>query len=118
MTRPNRFENSQKNIVYFTKITLQQKLKSDYGDGLYKLKIKSRIVLPAVIMMLCFSISLCNNSFGGIVPAYGQQENINGSSPSPSFQSKVAMINQIPSQKATVGDIKIAYKQLGKSNAR
>jgi pimeloyl-ACP methyl ester carboxylesterase len=40
------------------------------------------------------------------------------SSPSPSFQSKVAMINKIPSQKVTVGDIDIAYKQLGKSNAK
>ncbi|MGB7954912.1 MAG: alpha/beta hydrolase [Candidatus Nitrosopolaris sp.] len=63
-------------------------------------------------------MSLCNNGFGAFVPAYGQQENINGSSPSPSFQSKVAMINKIPSQKVTVGDINIAYKQLGKSNAK
>ena len=37
---------------------------------------------------------------------------------SPSFQSKVAMINKIPFQKVTVGDINIAYKQLGKSNAK
>jgi len=41
------------------------------------------------------------------------------SSPSSPFQSKVAMINKIPSQKVTVGDIDIAYKQLGsKSNAK
>jgi hypothetical protein len=40
------------------------------------------------------------------------------SSPSSPFQSKVAMINKIPSQKVTVGDINIAYKQLGKSNAK
>jgi pimeloyl-ACP methyl ester carboxylesterase len=40
------------------------------------------------------------------------------SSPSSPFQSKVDMINKIPSQKVTVGDIDIAYKQLGKSNAK
>ena len=41
------------------------------------------------------------------------------SSPSSPFQSKVAMINKIPSQKVTVGDIDMAYKQLGsKSNAK
>jgi hypothetical protein len=34
------------------------------------------------------------------------------------FQSKVAMINKIPTQKVRVGDIDIAYKQLGKSNAK
>ena len=39
-------------------------------------------------------------------------------SPSSPFHSKVAMINKIPSQKVTVGDIDIAYKQLGKSNAK
>jgi hypothetical protein len=71
-----------------------------------------------MMMMLCFIESFCNNGFGTFVPAYGQQENINGSSLSPSFQSRVAMINQIPSQKVTVGDINIAYKQLGKSNAK
>ncbi|MGB6671873.1 MAG: alpha/beta hydrolase [Candidatus Nitrosopolaris sp.] len=66
-------------------------------------------------------MSLRNNGFGVFVPAYGQQENINGSSPSSSsfsFQSKVAMINKISSQKVTVGDINITYKQLGKSNAK
>jgi pimeloyl-ACP methyl ester carboxylesterase len=39
-------------------------------------------------------------------------------SPSSPFQSKAAMINKIPSQKVTVGDINIAYKQLGKSNTK
>ena len=38
--------------------------------------------------------------------------------PASSFQSKVSMINKIPFQKVTVGDINIAYKQLGKSNAK
>jgi pimeloyl-ACP methyl ester carboxylesterase len=38
--------------------------------------------------------------------------------PAPSFQSKVALINKIPLQKVTVGDINIAYKQLGKSNTK
>ena len=39
-------------------------------------------------------------------------------SPSSTFQSKVARINKTPFQKVTVGDIDIAYKQLGNSNAK
>jgi pimeloyl-ACP methyl ester carboxylesterase len=52
--------------------------------------------------------------------AYSQGQNISSSSSPPpsSFQSKVAMIDKIPSQRVTVGDINIAYKQLGKSNSR
>ena len=40
------------------------------------------------------------------------------SSSSSPFQSKIAMINKIPSGKVRVGDIDIAYKHLGKSNAK
>jgi len=50
------------------------------------------------------------NGFSSLVPAYGQGQNISNTS---SFQSKVSIIDKMPSQKATVGDIEIAYKQLG-----
>jgi pimeloyl-ACP methyl ester carboxylesterase len=76
------------------------------------------MVLPA-IMLTCIIIQVNNNGFCSFVPAYSQGQNINStSSPSSSFQSKAAMIDNIPSQKVTVGDINIAYKQLGKSNAK
>jgi alpha-beta hydrolase superfamily lysophospholipase len=70
-------------------------------------------------MLTCIIIQVNNNGFCSFVPAYSQGQNINStSSPSSSFQSKAAMIDNIPSQKVTVGDINIAYKQLGKSNAK
>jgi pimeloyl-ACP methyl ester carboxylesterase len=74
------------------------------------------MVLAAVILSGIILVN--NNGFSSLVPAYSQGQNINSlSSPSSSFQSKAAMIDNIPSQKVTVGDINIAYKQLGKSNA-
>jgi pimeloyl-ACP methyl ester carboxylesterase len=90
---------------------------------------KSRMVLTAIMMVLCFIILLCSNAFSSFVSVYSQGQSINSSSspsfspssqssPSSSFQSKVAMINKIPSQKVTVGDIDIAYKQLGKSDGK
>jgi pimeloyl-ACP methyl ester carboxylesterase len=57
--------------------------------------------------------------------AYSQEQNINNTFPQfsvpssySSFQSKAAMIYNTPTQKVTVGDIDIAYKQLGKNNAK
>jgi pimeloyl-ACP methyl ester carboxylesterase len=74
------------------------------------------MVLAAIILSGIILVN--NNGFSSLVPAYSQGQNINSlSSPSSSFQSKAAMIDNIPSQKVTVGDINIAYKQLGKSNA-
>ena len=77
------------------------------------------MVLPA-IMLSCI-ILVNNNGFSSFVPAYSQGQNINNtssSSHSSSFQSQAAIIDNMPSQKVTVGDINIAYKQLGKSNAK
>jgi pimeloyl-ACP methyl ester carboxylesterase len=75
------------------------------------------MVLAAIILSGIILVN--NNGFSSLVPAYSQGQNINSlSSPSSSFQSKAAMIDNIPSQKVTVGDINIAYKQLGKSNAK
>jgi pimeloyl-ACP methyl ester carboxylesterase len=82
------------------------------------LKIKSQTVLAAIILSCIILVN--NNGFSSLVPAYSQGQNINSlsSPPSSSFQSKATMIDKIPSQKVTVGDINIAYKQLGKSNAK
>lgn len=40
----------------------------------------------------------------------------NLSSPSPSLQDKVSIIDNLPTQKVKVGDIDIAYKEIGKGN--
>jgi hypothetical protein len=76
------------------------------------LKIKSHIGLSALI--LCFIMLFSYNGFSSLVPAYGQGQNISITS----FQSKVSIIDNMPSQKVTVGDIEIAYKQLGESGAK
>lgn len=39
------------------------------------------------------------------------------SSPSPSFQDKVSMIDNLPTEKVNVGDIDIAYKEIGNGNS-
>jgi pimeloyl-ACP methyl ester carboxylesterase len=77
------------------------------------LKIKSQMVLPA-IMLSCI-ILVNNNGFSSFVPAYSQGQNINNTSSS--FQSQAAIIDNMPSQKVTVGDIDIAYKQVGKDSS-
>jgi pimeloyl-ACP methyl ester carboxylesterase len=84
------------------------------------------MVLPAIMLscIMLVNILVNNNGFYSFVPAYSQGQNINStsssspSSSSSSFQSKAAMIDNMPSQKVTIGDINIAYKQLGKSNAK
>jgi hypothetical protein len=40
------------------------------------------------------------------------------SSTTSSFQSKARIVDNMPSQKVTIGDITIAYKQLGESGAK
>ena len=66
--------------------------------------------------IILFGIILVNNNgFSSLVPAYSQGQNINStSSPSSSFHSKASMIDNLPSQKVTVGNIDIAYKKVGK----
>lgn len=66
-------------------------------------------------LILCFFILVSQSGFSSLVPAYGQGQNISITS---SFQSKVSIIDNMPSQKAAVGDIEIAYKQLGESGAK
>jgi pimeloyl-ACP methyl ester carboxylesterase len=94
-----------------------------------KLKMKTRVVLPAATMFiaLCFSILLliCHNGFSPFLPVYGQGPQNNNSSSffqpfstSSSFRSKSSILDNMPSQNVTVGDINIAYKQIGKADAK
>jgi pimeloyl-ACP methyl ester carboxylesterase len=100
----------------------QVQIKYRLSNRIIKLKIKSQMVLPA-IMLSCI-ILVNNNGFSSFVPAYSQGQNINNTSSSSSpqsssFQSQAAIIDNMPSQTVTVGDIDIAYKQVGKnSNAK
>jgi pimeloyl-ACP methyl ester carboxylesterase len=67
-------------------------------------------------MLSCSIISVNNNGFSSFVPAFGQGQSINSTSSS-SFKSQAAIIDNMPSQKVTVGDIDIAYKKLGISSS-
>jgi pimeloyl-ACP methyl ester carboxylesterase len=71
------------------------------------------------MVILCFSILLDNNGFP-TVPAYSSiGRNISNTfSSTSSFQSKAAILDNMPSHNVTVGDIDIAYKQIGKPNAK
>ena len=84
-----------------------------------KLKFKNQIILPAFVIMICFCMLLSNYDFS-IKNAYSQRKIINGTSLSAtsSFQSKASILDNMPSQNVTVGDIDIAYKQIGKPNAK
>lgn len=86
-----------------------------------KLNIKCLIALPVIMMLLSFVALSCHNNLSSIEPAYGQGENINSTLPFPSsssFQSKAAILDNMPSHNITVGDINIAYKQIGKPDAK
>jgi pimeloyl-ACP methyl ester carboxylesterase len=78
------------------------------------LKIKKQIFLTA--LMLFSSLFSAHNCF----PSYSQAQAQDTNSPSntSSFQSKASIIDNMPFQKVTIGDIEIAYKQLGKSGAK
>ena len=91
----------------------QVQIKYRLSNRIIKLKIKSQTVLSAIILSGIILVN--NNGFSSLVPAYSQGQNINGtSSPSSSFHSKASMIDNLPSQKVTVGNIDIAYKKVGK----
>ena len=51
-------------------------------------------------------------------PSYSQAQDTKNPFTTSSFQSKARIIDSMPSQKVTIGDIKIAYKQLGESGAK
>ena len=70
-------------------------------------------------MILCFGILLNNYGFP-IFPAYSSTgQNIsNPFSSTSSFQSKASILDNMPSHNVTVGDINIAYKQIGRPDAK
>ena len=84
-----------------------------------KLRFKNQTFLSSIMVILCFSILLNNNSFPTF-PAYSSTgRNIsNPFSSTSSFQSKASILDNMPSQNITVGDINIAYKQIGKAGAK
>src|SRR5918994_1055666 len=71
------------------------------------LKIKKQISLTAVML---FSIMFSAHI---LLPSYSQAQDTNSPSATSSFQSKASILDNMPSQKDTIGDIEIAYKQLG-----
>jgi pimeloyl-ACP methyl ester carboxylesterase len=87
------------------------------------LKIKNQTILSSIMVILCFSILLNNNGFPTF-PAYSSiGQNISDPSSSPfssfsSFQSKAAFLDNMPSHNVTVGDIDIAYKQIGRPDTK
>jgi pimeloyl-ACP methyl ester carboxylesterase len=70
-------------------------------------------------MLACFSILLNNNVFltSQASRSIGQN-NSNIFSSTSSFQSKASILDNMPSQHIKVGDISIAYKQIGKADAK
>jgi len=72
------------------------------------------------MVILCFSSLLNNNGFS-ISPAYSSVERNNINNPfssTSSFQSKASILDNLPSQNITVGDISMAYKQIGKTDGK
>ena len=76
------------------------------------LKIIKQILLSALMLFsMMFSAHTC-------FPSYSQAQDTNNPSTTSSFQSKARIVDNMPSQKVTIGDITIAYKQLGESGAK
>ena len=65
-----------------------------------------------------FDVVLYDVSSPYLFSFYSHAEDANNTSTTSSFQSKARIIDNMPSQKVTIGDIKIAYKQLGESGAK
>jgi pimeloyl-ACP methyl ester carboxylesterase len=80
------------------------------------------MLLPAIMMLLYLILPTFNNGVVSFDVVYSQGQIINDTSPSlsssSSFQSKPSILDNMPSQKITVGDINIAYKQIGKAGAK
>jgi pimeloyl-ACP methyl ester carboxylesterase len=81
------------------------------------------MLLLSIVTLLFLIVPLFNNGSVSLEPepVYSQGQNISDTStsfPSSSFQSKAAILDNIPSHNVTVGDIDIAYKQIGKPDAK
>ena len=71
------------------------------------------------MVLACFSILLNNNIFPTSHASSNiGQNNSNIFSSTSSFQSKASILDNLPSQHIKVGDISIAYKQIGKADAK
>ncbi len=75
------------------------------------------------MILLCLIVLQFYNGLVSFEPVYSQGQNISDPSSSPfssfsSFQSKAAFLDNMPSHNVTVGDIDIAYKQIGGPNAK
>jgi pimeloyl-ACP methyl ester carboxylesterase len=81
------------------------------------------MVFLAIMMLLCLIVLQFYNGLVSFEPVYSQGQNISDPSSSPfssfsSFQSKAAFLDNMPSHSVTVGDIDIAYKQIGRPDAK
>lgn len=82
------------------------------------------MILPSIMTLLYLIVPLFNNGLVSLEPepVYSQGQNISNtsssSSPFSSFQSKAAILDNKPSHNVTVGDIDIAYKQIGMPDAK
>jgi pimeloyl-ACP methyl ester carboxylesterase len=84
-----------------------------------KLKIKNQTILSSIMVILCFSILLNNNGFSTFSVYSSLTRDISNTlSSTSSFQSKASILDNMPSHNVTVGDINIAYKQIGKPDAK
>ena len=75
------------------------------------------------MILLCLIVLQFYNGLVSFEPVYSQGQNISDPSSSPfssfsSFQSKAAFLDNMPSHNVTVGDIDIAYKQIGRPDAK
>jgi predicted alpha/beta-fold hydrolase len=83
------------------------------------LKFKNQTILSPIIVSACFSILLTSNIFPASHAFSSAGRNIsNIFSSTSSFQSKASILDNMPSQHIKVGDISIAYKQIGKADAK
>lgn len=67
---------------------------------------RNQTILYVLIITVYFALLLPNTGLNYIPLVYGQ-------APNSSFQAEVSAIDNMPAQKVRVGDIDIAYKQLG-----
>jgi pimeloyl-ACP methyl ester carboxylesterase len=80
------------------------------------------MLFSGIMLLVYLILPSFNNSLVSFEPVYSQGQNINDTSHSPfsssSFQSKAAILDNMPSHNVTIDDINIAYKQIGKPGAK
>ncbi len=81
--------------------------------------LRNKLILYTMVVMILFNV-LSNNTLFAMLQTYGSTEsNINNPFPSASsFQSKAAILDNMPSHNVTVDDINIAYKQMGYADGK